>query len=165
MKMLAHSRNLFDDLTSLHREMDSLFDRTFGSLSRQLPGLRTQLRGYGPEVESYLKDNNVVYRISIPGVDPRDVELSVTGNQITIKGERKAPDVPENNWLIQGSAYGEFEHNLALPEGVETENINATFMNGILEISTPIAKAVLPRKVEIKQLGAADQAKSIGKGA
>ena len=163
--MLSLSRNLFDDLSSLHREMDNLFDRTVGGMNRQFPTLRGQLRSLGSEIEAYTKDNNVVYRLSIPGVDPRDVDLSLTGNQITVKAERKAPEVPDESWLVRGFYYGTFEHSLTLPEGLETDKINATFTNGILEISVPAAKEILPRRIEIKHLGAADQAKAIGKGA
>jgi HSP20 family protein len=163
--MFSLTRNLFDELTSLHREMDSLFDRTLGNFNRQAPALRGQFRTLGHEVESYLKDNQVVYRLSIPGIDPRDVDLSITGNQITIKAERKAPNVPAESWISSSFYYGTFEQSFTLPEGLEVDKVNATFNNGVLEISIPAAKAILPRKIEIKQLGAADQAKAIGKGA
>jgi HSP20 family protein len=163
--MFSLTRNLFDELTSLHREMDGLFDRTLGSFTRQAPALRGQFRTLGHEVESYLKDNKVVYRLSIPGIDPKDVDLSITGNQITIKAERKAPDVPAESWISSGFYYGSLEQSFTLPDGLEVDKVNATFNNGILEISIPAAKAILPRKIEVKQLGTAEQTKVLGKGA
>src|SRR5207249_38989 len=110
-----------------------------------------------PEVESYTKDGNLVYRMAIPGVDPRKVDLSIVGNQVTVKGERAAPtEVDEENWQLREFRYGQFERTFTLPEGVETEKVAATFNNGVLEISAPISKAHLPHRVEIKQIGSSE---------
>jgi HSP20 family protein len=157
--MLSLSRNLFDDLSSLHRAMDSLFDRTLGSFTRDFTSLqRPLLRGFTPEFETYAKNNQLVYRLAIPGVDPKDVDLSILGNQVTVKAERKAPsEVKEENWQCQSFYYGTFEQLIALPEGAETEEISATFNNGVLEIFVPLAKAHLARKIELKQIGSGGQ--------
>jgi HSP20 family protein len=151
--MLGISRNLFDDLFSLHREMDRVFERNWGALPRWLPSQTTFI----PEVESYTKDGNLCYRIAIPGVDPQKVDLSIVGNEVTVKGERTAPmEVDDENWHFRELRYGQFERTFTLPEAVEIEKVNATFNNGILEISAPISKAHLPRKVEIKQIGSSE---------
>jgi HSP20 family protein len=157
--MLSLSRNLLDDLSSLHRAMDSLFDRTFGSFTRDFPSLqRPLLRGFTPELESYVKDNQLVYRLAIPGVDPKHVDLSILGNQVTVKAERKAPsEVKEDDWQYQSFYYGSFEQSFALPDGAEAERISAIFNNGVLEISVPVAKAYLGRKIELKQIGSGEQ--------
>ena len=151
--MLGFSRNLFEDLFSLHREMDRVFERNWGPSARWLASQST----FVPEVESYSKDGNLVYRLAIPGVDPQKVDLSIVGNQVTVKGERTAPtEVDDENWHFREFRYGQFERTLTLPEGVETEKVNATFNNGVLEISAPVSKAHLPRRVEIKQLGSSE---------
>ena len=157
--MLSLSRNLFDDLSSLHRAMDSLFDRTFGSFNWDSPFLQKPLfRGFTPELESYVKDNQLVYRLAIPGVDPKDVDLSILGNQVTVKAERKTPsEVKEENWKSQGFYYGKFEQTFTLPEGSETEKVSATFNNGLLEISVPVQKTYSGRKIELKQVGSGEQ--------
>ena len=148
--MLGFSRNLFDDLFSLHREMDRVFERNLGSSRRWLPSQAT----FVPEVESYTKHGNLVYRLAIPGVDPQKVDLSIVGNQITVKGERTAPvEVDDENWHLRELRYGQFERSFTFPEGVDTDKVNAAFNNGILEISAPVSKAHLPRRVEIKQSG------------
>ena len=154
--MLSLSRSLFDDLHSLHRELDSLFDRTWGTSGRLLPSSGGRDVFY-PELECYTKDGNIVYRMAIPGIDPQKVDLSLVGNQLTVKGERSAPaEVKDENWYVREFRYGQFERTFNLPEGVETDKINATFNNGILEISVPAAN-VLPRKIEVKQLGTGEQ--------
>jgi len=154
--MLSLSRSLFDNLHSLHRELDSLFDRTWGSSGRFLPSFGGREVFY-PELECYTKDGSIVYRMAIPGVDPQKVDLSVVGNQLTVKGERSAPaEIKDENWYVREFRYGQFERTFSLPEGVETDKINATFNNGVLEISVP-ADHVLPRKIEVKQLGTGEQ--------
>jgi HSP20 family protein len=154
--MLSLSRSLFDDLHSLHRELDSLFDRTWGTSGRLLPSFSGRDVFY-PELECYTKDGSIVYRMAIPGIDPQKVDLSIVGNQLTVKGERSAPaEIKDENWYVREFRYGQFERTFSLPEGVETDKINATFNNGVLEISVPAAN-VLPRKIEVKQLNTGEQ--------
>lgn len=151
--MLGFSRNLFDDLFSLHREMDRVFERNWGPSPRWVPAQST----FVPEVESYTKEGKLVYRMAIPGVDPQKVDLSIVGDQVTVRGERTAPtEVEEENWHFREFRYGQFERTFTLPQGIETEKVAATFNNGVLEISAPVSKAHLPRRVEIKQIGSGE---------
>jgi HSP20 family protein len=156
--MLSLSRSLFDDFFSLHRELDNLFERSWGPSALLLPTLGGQPSSFYPEVESFTKDGKIVYRMAIPGVDPKNVHLSIVGNQVTIKGERSGPaEVRDEDWYVREFRYGQFERTFILPEGVEADKVNATFTNGVLEISAPVAKAHLPRKIEIKQLSTGEQ--------
>ena len=100
----------------------------------------------------------MVYRLAIPGIDPQNVDLSIVGNQVTVKGERSSPaEVKDEDWYVRGFRYGQFERTFTLPEGVETDKVNASFTNGVLEISAPVAKAHLPRRIEVKQLSTGEQ--------
>ena len=139
--MLGLSRNLFDDLFSLHREMDRVFE-----CKTRLQGRRYLSIGY-PDSE----------RSTSASKAPQKVDLSIVGNQVTVKGERTSPtEVGDENWHFREFRYGQFERTFTLPEGVETEKVNATFNNGLLEISAPVSKAHLPRRVEIKQIGSSE---------
>ena len=159
--MVSLSRSLFDDLFSLHRELDNLFERGWGSPSGLLPSFRAQVSPFLPEVECYTKEGTVIYRMAIPGIDPKNVDLSIVGNQLTVKGERKSPgDVKDDDWSLRGFRYGQFERTFTVPDGVEQDKVSAEFANGMLEISLPLAKAKLPRKIAIGQLsGGEEQAK------
>jgi HSP20 family protein len=158
--MLSLSRSLFDDLFSLHRELDSLFERSWGSPAGLLPAFRSQATGFLPDVESYTKDGNLIYRMAIPGIDPKNVDLSIVGNQLTVKGERLGPgDLKDEDWYLRGFRYGQFERSFTLPDGVEQEKVSAGFANGVLEISVPLSKAQLPRKIAIKHLAEGEPAK------
>ena len=152
------TRNLFEDLFSLHRELDTIFEHNWNSLGRALPATPAHWGGFFPEIETYTKDGNVVYRLAIPGVDPKDVELSIVGGEIVVKGERKTPvEVKDENWLVRNFRYGRFERTFRLPEGVDLDKVNATFYNGLLEITVPASMAALPRKIEIKRVESGEE--------
>jgi HSP20 family protein len=159
--MFSLTKSLFDDLHSLHRELDSLFERRWDQLTgRILPSVSSQEFGFVPELDCFNREGNIVYQMSIPGIDPKDVDLSVVGNQVTVKGERFVPkETKEEDWSLREFRYGKFERTFLLPEGAEVDKINASFNHGILEISVPAAKAALPRKIEIKQIGSGDEKK------
>lgn len=89
----------------------------------------------------------------LPGVDPKEVNLHVQGNTLTISGERSTThETKEADYLRREIAYGSFQRSILLPEGVDKNKLNAEYRNRILEITAPMAAAALPRKVEIKAL-------------
>ncbi len=98
-----------------------------------------------------MKENQLVIRADIPGVDPKNVDISVTGNLLTIKGERKS-DVEEKKegYLYHETSIGTFERTLTLPEGVDTAKIHASYRNGVVEITMPAKAEALPRKVKVE---------------
>jgi HSP20 family protein len=93
--------------------------------------------------------------VQLPGVDPKDVEIHVQGNTLTITGERSNQhETRDGDYLQKEITYGSFTRGLVLPEGVDRERVTAEYRNGMLEITAPIATAALPRKVEIKAIAA-----------
>jgi len=92
----------------------------------------------------------------LPGVDPKDVNIQVLGNALTISGERSSSrETKESDYLHREISYGSFQRLIELPEGVDKDKLTAEYRNGILEITAPIAAAALPRKIEVKSLPAA----------
>ncbi len=135
----------FDELRSMQREMDRLFDRFVA------PESATERMHWMPSVESYTKDNKLVFKAELPGVDPKDLDVSVTDRELVIKGERKAEkETKEENYLYHEINYGSFERHFELPEGVKTEDLKAKFTNGILEITVPVPAITRARKIEIE---------------
>ncbi|MBI3753292.1 MAG: Hsp20/alpha crystallin family protein [Deltaproteobacteria bacterium] len=146
----------FGELATLHEEMDEFFRRAFGTMG----GLTQSLWGeaWYPNVECFAKEGNLVVRAEIPGMDPKDVDISIVGNTLTIKGEKKAAkEVSKENYLLSEVRYGSFERTITLPEGVKADNMRAYYKNGILEIMMPAGKAELPRKVAIEVEGAREE--------
>lgn len=146
--MLALSRRVFSDFFPLQRAVEDFFNRNFSFervISRAPVGV--------PEMEVYSKNGNLVYRFAIPGVDPKDVDLSVKDHTVTLKIERKSPaDLKEGDWRVKGFSYGKYQHSWTLPQDVETDKLNASFTNGVLEITVPVAQKALPKKIEVKAL-------------
>ncbi len=136
----------FEELRLMQHDMDRLFGRFLGA---EAPSERTTL--WMPSVESYIKDNKLVFRAELPGVDPKDLDVSITDRELIIKGERKAEKgAKEENYVYQEITYGSFERRFVLPEGVKTDELKAKFSNGILEITVPAPTIAKARKIEVE---------------
>jgi HSP20 family protein len=146
--MLALSRSLFGDFFPLQRVLDNFFAESL----RFRPTIFAD-RFFGSETEVYSKDSSLVYRVALPGVDPKDADLSVKDHTVTLKVERKTPaDVKEGDWQVKGFSYGKYQHSWRLPQEADTEKLNASYNNGVLEITVPVAQAALSKKIEVKAL-------------
>lgn len=136
----------FKELRSMQHEMDRLFDRVLGE---DVPSVRRTL--WMPSVESYSKDGELVFRAELPGLDVKDLDVSIIDRELVIKGERKAEKgAKEENYIYREIDYGSFERRFVLPEGVKTDALKAKFTNGILEITMPAPAVSKARKIEIE---------------
>jgi HSP20 family protein len=114
---------------------------------------------YVPQIASYVDGNSLCIRADLPGVDPQEVELLVEDNQLTLKGERKAEQEQQNgNRLTQEVQYGAFARTFTLPEGVMAEELQASYHNGVLEVTVPLPAAKLAKKVPVQIKGEEPQA-------
>src|SRR5574337_728314 len=141
----------FRELSTIQRDMDDFFRRVFGSLTPT--GLfRREFRGeWYPALDCYMKDNQLVVHADIPGVDPKSVDVSIAGNVLTIRGERKAEwEEKKGGYLFHETSFGGFERSITLPEGVDTANVHATYRNGVLELMMPAKAEALPKKVKVE---------------
>ncbi len=139
----------FSELSTIHRDVDDLFRRTFGSIA---PGF---LKGqWYPVVESRIAGDKLTIRVDLPGINPEDVDIAITGSQLSIKGERKMEtEEKEGKGYFHEVSYGSFERTLTLPEGVKVDKIHAGYDNGVLEITMPAREAALPKKIHIETKG------------
>ncbi|HEY0493495.1 MAG TPA: Hsp20/alpha crystallin family protein [Candidatus Dormibacteraeota bacterium] len=137
------------DLMSLHSAMDRLFGDTFGLGGGASRTVSAGGEGYLP-LDVYQTDKEWVIRAAVPGIDPKAVEVTFDGGQITIKGEITPPpgSRPENYWLRE-NFYGKFSRVLSLPEDAVGEQARAQFVNGMLELSVPRAQPARTRSVKI----------------
>lgn len=130
--------NLGRSLTSLQNEMNHLFD---GFLEDNgLPALRPwSVDGTDfPAIDMIENEKNYKIRAELPGMDPDEVEVSVTNGFLTVKGEKEEEKEEEGeNYLRRESSYGAFQKTLALPEAADMERAEATYRNGILTIEVP----------------------------
>ncbi|MFQ6039491.1 MAG: Hsp20/alpha crystallin family protein [Candidatus Poribacteria bacterium] len=139
----------FRELDELREEMDRLFERTFG---RTLPVHRETpvIRGWAPAVDMFERENEVVLRAEVPGMAKEDIDISVSGNTLTISGERKTEEeIKDEDYYHCERSYGRFQRALSLPQGVDAENIKASYKNGILEVTIPKQEEAKPKKIEV----------------
>ncbi|OGO04743.1 MAG: hypothetical protein A2Y73_01880 [Chloroflexi bacterium RBG_13_56_8] len=102
-------------------------------------------------LDMYETDKDVVVQIALPGLKPEDVEISVVGDILTIKGEIKAEeDVEERNYIRRERCYGSFSRSITLPGHLDTENAEAEFDNGVLKLTVPKSEDVKPKAIKVK---------------
>src|SRR5262249_17429422 len=139
-------------LSAFRHDMDELMNRFFGDWERE--GTPWFSFGEYPRMESYVEGNTLVVKADLPGIEPHEVEITVEGNWLTIKGERKASqEQNREDYVHREVRYGTFARTIALPEGVKTEEVQASYRNGVLEVSIPLPAAMVPKKVPVEVQG------------
>jgi HSP20 family protein len=142
----------FGEVTTMQRDVD----RLLGRLGMWRPGdeLITPV-AWMPRIDVKTVDHEMVVLAELPGVKQEDIDIEVTDDVLTIKGERKAEtETNEAGWLIQERSYGSFERSLSLPEGVKQDKITADFHDGVLEVHVPQGKEALKPRTHRIALGA-----------
>jgi HSP20 family protein len=130
------------ELERFRREFDDMFARFLG-------GRETALSG--PPIESFVDGDRLIVRADLPGVDPKDVEVTVTGNILTLKGTRRYEhESKERDFIHREVSYGSFERSLTLPEGIKAEQVKASYRNGVLELTVPMPQSMAARKVPVE---------------
>jgi HSP20 family molecular chaperone IbpA len=149
-------RNLYEELFGFRREFDHVFNQILTGKPwtgwAELPAFKKEFN-FTPAAEAYVdkEGKNYVCRVTLAGVEPKDLQVHARGNLLTIYGERKLTrGIKEVELIEQEVAYGKFGRALTLPEGVIVEKLTAEYVNGVLEVAAPIAAAALPQKIEIK---------------
>jgi len=141
----------FSDMVTLRQAMDRLFEDSFVRPSH-LTGL------FGDEAETpidmYQTDENVVVKASVPGIKPEEVDVTITGDTLTIKGETKTEEeVKKENYFRKERSYGAFSRSILLPTSLQTDKAEASFENGVLTLTIPKAEESKPKQIKIKPKG------------
>lgn len=104
-----------------------------------------------PAVNLWQGDEALAITAELPGVDPSDINVSVSGTVLTLSGERRAPDVPEEAaWHRRERGFGKFSREIRLPFEADDGKVEARFQNGVLRIVVGLPDAEKPRKIKIK---------------
>jgi HSP20 family protein len=135
------------EMMTLREAMDRLFDDAF---TRPL-SVRDGWSLATPAIDMFQTDNEIVVRASIPGIKAEEVQINVTGDVLTLKGEvNQEEERKDRAWHIREHRFGSFERSVALPTAVKSDRAEAVFENGILTITLPKADEVKPRTINIK---------------
>jgi HSP20 family protein len=141
------------ELEKLQRGMEEMFDRLserfFGREGGERSIWGTEM--WAPAIESHVDKGNLIVKVDLPGIDPKEVSISVTGNQLMIEGERKREEKKEEkDYFYREVEYGKFSRTVSLPEGVEADKVKANYKNGVLEITMPAPKQLESKKVQVE---------------
>jgi HSP20 family protein len=157
-KNKRHSQNggevtPYAPLMELRTEMDRLFDSLlrdpWGSLTEGFGGDRAWL----PAVDVSESDQEVTIRAEIPGIDPKDLDISVSGNRLTLAGEKRDQTEKQGkNFYHAESRYGAFRRTIELPSGVDPNQITAEHSNGVVTVRLKKTQAATAKKIEVKSV-------------
>jgi HSP20 family protein len=138
--------------------MESFQNQINRVFSTSLTG-RPGVSGWGtsfPSVDVYQDKDNVIVTAEVPGLDHKDIELSITGNTVTLKGNKASPvgeghesEVKEEGNHRVERSYGLFQRVIELPCEVNADKAKAKLDNGVLTVTLPKSEAVLARKIEV----------------
>ncbi len=124
-----------------------LEDWTGRPLSRRTPFRDME---WAPSMEMLDKEDKFVVRAELPGIKEEDVDVCVSDNILTVKGEKKSSsEVKEEDYHFSEMSYGSFSRSITLPSTINTEKITASFEDGVLEINIPKSTEVKPKKISI----------------
>jgi HSP20 family protein len=152
---LAVRREWEYPFASFQREMNKLFDDFFGGfdLSPWAPLERRLATAFTPHVDVSETDKEIKVSVELPGMDEKDIDVSLTRDTLTIKGEKKEEKEEQGkDYYRMERSYGSFTRSVPLPVEVDTDKVQATFKKGVLDITLPkTARAIQEtKKVPVK---------------
>ena len=107
----------------------------------------------GPRVmpmDLFREGDHYVLNADMPGIDPGSVDIDVDGQLLTIRGERTMANHENVKWITRERLAGSFLRQLNLGQGIDVDNISATYNNGVLSVTIPVSEAAKPRRIEVK---------------
>ena len=137
------------------REMDRFrdeIDKMFRDFFAPSPSSRPYRKGdWVPAIDMSESEKEIVVNAEVPGMDGKDIDISLNGRVLTIKGERKQKkEEKEKNYHFLECRYGTFSRSFELPADVDSENIKASYKDGVLKINLPKTKTQSAKKIEVK---------------
>ena len=141
----------FRDLVTVQERMNRIFDEAFRGAGRGGGEDDWALGGtWAPAVDIYEQDGNLVLKAELPGIDPKDVDVRVENNVLTLRGERKfESEVKREKYHRVERAYGSFSRSFTLPSVVDTDKIKAEFKDGLLRVTLPTREEAKPKQISI----------------
>jgi HSP20 family protein len=137
----------FRELVSLQDRLNRLFNESYrpqGEDDWALGGT------WAPAVDIYEHENNIVIKAELPGVDPKDVDIRLDNNVLTVQGERKLDnEVKKENYHRVERSYGAFTRSFTLPTTVNPSGIKAEYKDGVLRVTLPKREEAKPKQIQI----------------
>jgi HSP20 family protein len=139
----------FRNMNDIQGEVNRLFDSFLGRPTTSANG--SAVRSWAPVLDMRETKDDVVLTFELPGVSEKDVSLSITGDLLTVRGERTFNrDSKDEDVHHVERVYGKFERSVQLPTPVQAEKVKATYRDGVLEVKLPKVEEVKPKEIKIE---------------
>jgi HSP20 family protein len=149
----------FCGATSLQDHVNRLFNDGF-----ERRGEESSLTAWAPAVDIYETEHELVVKADLPEIDPKDLDIRVENNILTIRGERKfEKKVKEDNYLRVERAYGSFARSFTLANTVNSDAIKADYQNGVLTLNIPKREEAKPKQIKVNVAAPAMAASASGR--
>jgi HSP20 family protein len=140
-------RESFWDIMRLKEPMDRLFDDSFFRPVRFWHGDGE----WDLPLDMYQTDSDVVVKATIPGVNPEDIDISVSGDTLTIRGDHKEEhESKEKDYFYQERRYGSFSRSVLIPVAIDPDKAEATFENGVMTLTIPKVEPAKTKQIKVK---------------
>src|SRR3954466_15109819 len=142
--MMLTAYDPFSATSAAFRALDQLAGRSTMT-ARPLSGM---------PMDAYRVGDHFVAHFDLPGVDPGSIDLSVEGNTLTVSAERSVPQLENAEWTIAERPYGSYTRQLVLGRSLETHRLEASYHDGVLTLSIPVAEKARARKIQVTRADA-----------
>jgi HSP20 family protein len=133
------------DMITMRQAVDRMLDETFARGS--------ETRGTGAwllPMDAYITDDAIVIRADVPGLNPEDLDITLEGDTLAIRGEIKRTEDESRKYVLLERPSGKFERTLSINTPIDHDKVDANFKNGVLTLTLPKAEAVKPRQIAVK---------------
>jgi HSP20 family protein len=135
------------ELSEIRREMDRMFNRFFGDW----PSIEPRAEAWAPAVDLSETPNHLIVRTEVPGISPEDIKISLVGNTLNIKGEKKQEkEEKEENYYRMERSYGSFSRSISLPCEIVEDKVDARYKDGVLTINLPKCETSKAKEIKIE---------------
>jgi HSP20 family protein len=139
-------------MTQLRNEVDRVMGDFFGGVSAALPRTYSALQAF-PAVNVWEADDELFAEAELPGLKSEDLDVTVVGNELTLRGKRSAEQTEGSQFHRRERGVGEFSRTLRLPYDVDPAAVEATLRDGVLLLKLPKAASARPRKIQVNGAG------------
>jgi len=140
----------YREFATMRNLMDRVFEDTFGPVQ----ALRGDVGAMSLALDVAEKEDGFVVKASVPGINPDDLDISLTNDVLTIRGETKADtEINEETYHLRERRVGSFMRSVTLPVPVQTDQVDAAYDNGVLTLTLPKAEELRPKKIAINANG------------
>lgn len=133
------------EMITMRQAVDRMLDETFAR--------GTETRGTGAwllPMDAYITDEAIVIRADVPGLKPEEIDITLEGDTLTIRGEIKREEENQRKYVLLERPTGKFERTLTINTPIDHDRVEATFKDGVLTLTLPKAAAVKPRQITVK---------------